>query len=324
MAVGHDVLSGGLFTKPDGFVTEIEMKTRKDRNACGFTLIELLVVIAIIAILAAMLLPALAAAKRRAQKIQCLNNVKELTLAGIMYMQDHNSSINYGGKDSSGHYITWLDAIGEGLSKVYAVRLCPTASTLPPSGNQGTADHCYITAGGSATNPTNWMSYAINGWMYDPDSGENGYHATSAQPDTPSGSYYRKDTNVRQPVITPLFGDGIKEDGWAQNNAVNVDAASWTPSGGGSGVADLYHSDYNSQYVARFLIARHGSFPAGSAPQNFQVTGSGGNRNSGPGNPLPGAINMGFVDGHAENVKLFNLWSLAWSATSIPQGQPSK
>src|SRR5690242_7122932 len=59
---------------------------RKNR---AFTLVELLVVIAIIAILAALLLPALLGGKKRAQRIQCIANLKQIGLAAQIFAHDH-------------------------------------------------------------------------------------------------------------------------------------------------------------------------------------------------------------------------------------------
>jgi len=96
----------------------------------GFTLIELLVVVVIIAILAAMLLPALSKAREKARQATCMNNLKQIALGFMLYLQDYDE--RFPRRTEGGPGVYWRNHIFQ-LHLFYEIRYRKEGRNFPLS-----------------------------------------------------------------------------------------------------------------------------------------------------------------------------------------------
>jgi prepilin-type N-terminal cleavage/methylation domain-containing protein len=229
----------------------------------AFTLIELLVVIAIIAILAAILLPVLGQAQERGKRTSCLNNLKEIGAASLVYSNDNNDfvPIASGGLlpiqiDSNGMSTCWSD-LGVPVSEtnnVPSVWDCPDRPGFPKFG--GAPYYQFLTAYQYYGGVSNWINNlgtftscsprktttSKAGWMLCADVVGQPDGVTWVWPADGSG-WSELPAHKDASGILPAGGNEVFIDGsahWVKAAKTMMYIHSWASGGQGAGTRPLY------------------------------------------------------------------------------------
>lgn len=251
------------------------------KRSRGFTLVELLAVVAIILLLFALLFPLTSILTRRARIALCKSNLRQLYLGMIGDL--HNRGTFTFREYQAGRL--WMDDVARELSQATQsdpVRFCPEARD-PSPGFSSDYRHAWTWKSSS----TNYGSYGLNGWIYNPidpygyHGGAGLYFGNANWPDGFWSSLSAAGARV------PLFGDCSWVDSWPFDDDIvppdlNVSLA----------------SGQRPTYMSRYCVARH---------NNGRDLG----------------INLAFCDGHVEYVPLAMLWDLQWSRTFQRKGELS-
>ena len=278
---------------------------KNNRSRCGFTLIELLVVIAIIAILAAMLLPALASAKAKAQRIQCLNGERQMGLGLNVFVTDRSDTYPPAGWANGSYQLAWDSWINKYIgghssdadlavgvlfaSDAPKVETCP-ADTFPKVSWMG-GNNPYLATRSYAMNSVgpNWQSdyqvpdnnrgYPLPGLSQNGRQGVGIYWTdTGSTPDWDARGY--RTSVVRDPSGTILLAENTHGQQAAGNiwSCIVIGPKSNTPNA-------LYQTDSNTT-------------------QQDPSSGSAVNQGTFMYKAHKGRFNYVFCDGHVESLKM--------------------
>ncbi|MBC7287046.1 MAG: DUF1559 domain-containing protein [Armatimonadetes bacterium] len=173
----------------------------------AFTLIELLVVIAIIAILAAILFPVFSRAREKARQASCLSNLKQLSLAILMYAQDYDETYPPAYYWSAG----WVDEYAWDFHIIYSGGSVSgyDLGLIGPYTKNGQINACPSARGLVSSFGRPYTGYAYNtsyiGWR----------HSTGGIDDLPPASL----SNVQRPAETVLLADSAFWSTWPTSGA---------------------------------------------------------------------------------------------------------